>query len=114
MVGTAGFEPTASSTPRKRATKLRYVPTDNRHNIPHKILLVKHFGKNIISKNPKNSLLYFVYAAANNILTKICLFAMISVGLVENSKACLQRLVSCFVQEIILLAAKSVVFYGEL
>ena len=27
MVGTTGFEPTTSSTPRKRATKLRYVPT---------------------------------------------------------------------------------------
>ena len=26
MVGTTGFEPTTSSTPRKRATKLRYVP----------------------------------------------------------------------------------------
>ena len=27
MVGATGFEPTTSSTPRKRATKLRYAPT---------------------------------------------------------------------------------------
>ena len=32
MVGTTGFEPTTSSTPRKRATKLRYVPNECYYN----------------------------------------------------------------------------------
>lgn len=31
MVGAAGFEPTTSSTPWKRATKLRYAPNCSEH-----------------------------------------------------------------------------------
>lgn len=35
MVGTAGFEPATPSTPRKCATKLRYVPLFTADNIIH-------------------------------------------------------------------------------
>lgn len=44
MVGTTGFEPTTSSTPRKRATKLRYVPITTTNIIHVYLVFVKpHF-----------------------------------------------------------------------
>ena len=42
MVGTAGFEPTASCTPSKRATRLRHVPKRTKNQYLFSNITINH------------------------------------------------------------------------